>query len=643
VLDRAVAALGGDDRPGQHRFAEAVAAAIEDGHHLLAEAPTGSGKSLGYLAPVLASGRRAVVATATLALQDQLWRKDLPHLHEHSGVTFSTALVKGRSNYLCLARLDAAQGGDALFDERPGPELTADIERLARFAADSSTGDVADLGEAVAPASWRAVTCGPNECPGRTRCAQGVECFAELARERAEAVDVIVVNHALYCAHLATGGQLLPEHDVVILDEAHTFDATATGALGTELSAGGLRQLAGRLRRADAPRAVADAIAEAAERVDDVLADLDGRVDPTDGRLADVLDTLAERLAPASKVIPSPDQSALAIQAGRLAATRLDAVRRLRDPADGEVVWIEGGERRSLQLAPVSIGGRLAPLLFAQVPTVMVSATLGPGERFEALARRLGLEPGTTPGPAVAPADEDDVPAEPGERSRPSLGYVAMHVETPFDYRTQSMLYVAKHLPDPRQPEWEDAAADELCALVGAAGGRTLVLCTSWRVVRSFTEVLRDRTDHTVLTQGDEAAGRLIEQFGSDETSCLVATRAFWMGLDIPGPSCVLVVIDRLPFTRPDEPLEQARREVAEAEGGDGFRDVDLPATALVLAQGAGRLIRRHDDHGVVAVLDRRLATAGYRTVLLDALPPMKRVVDAVVAREFLARASAPS
>ena len=169
------------------------------------------------------------------------------------------------------------------------------------------------------------------------------------------------------------------------------------------------------------------------------------------------------------------------------------------------------------------------------------------------------------------------------------------------------------------------------------------MLCTSWRVVRAFTEVLRERTDHTVLTQGDEAAGRLIEQFGGDETSCLVATRAFWMGLDIPGPSCVLVVIDRLPFTRPDEPLEQARRELAEAAGGDGFRDVDLPATALVLAQGAGRLIRRHDDHGVVAVLDRRLATAGYRSVLLDALPPMRRVVDGDVAREFLERASSRS
>jgi ATP-dependent DNA helicase DinG len=634
VLERAVAALGGDDRPGQRRLAEAVAGAIDDGHHLLAEAPTGSGKSLAYLAPVLASGRRAVVATATLALQDQLWRKDLPHLHEHSGVSFSTALLKGRSNYVCLARLAVARRGDALFDERPGPAFTADLERLVRFAAASPTGDVTDLGESVAQASWRAMTCGPNECPGATRCEQGPECFAELARSRAESVDVVVVNHALYCAHLATGGQLLPEHDVVVIDEAHAFDRTATGALGTELSGGGLRQLAGRLRRADAPRPVVDAIAESAERVDAALAEVEGRVDPTAGNLAPVLDSLAERLTPAARMVATGDASPLAVQAARLAATRLEAVRRLRTPADGEVVWVERGERPALQLAPITIGPRLAPLLFARVPTVMVSATLGPGGRFEPLARRLGLEPDGRPGEPAHADDRADDGDDDGEG--PGLGYVSMHVEPAFDYREQSLLYVPRHLPDPRQPDWEGEAATELCALVGAAGGRTLVLCTSWRVVHAFTDVLRERTDHTVLAQGDEPAGRLIERFAADETSCLVATRAFWMGLDVPGPACVLVVIDRLPFTRPDEPLEQARREAAEEAGGNGFRDVDLPAAALVLAQGTGRLIRHRDDHGVVAVLDRRLAVAGYRSVLLEALPPMRRVVDAEIAREFL-------
>ncbi len=197
-----------------------------------------------------------------------------------------------------------------------------------------------------------------------------------------------------------------------------------------------------------------------------------------------------------------------------------------------------------------------------------------------------------------------------------------------------------KHLPDVRDAEWTEAASEELCELVEAAGGRTLVLCTSWRGVRTFSEVLVERTEHTVLTQGDDTTARLIEQFGEDETSCLVATRAFWQGLDVPGPACVLVVIDRLPFARPDDPLEQARREAVERTGGDGFREIDLPAAALVLAQGTGRLIRSHADRGVVAVLDRRLATAGYRSVLLASMPPLRRVIDPEEARAFLEAAT---
>ena len=277
-----------------------------------------------------------------------------------------------------------------------------------------------------------------------------------------------------------------------------------------------------------------------------------------------------------------------------------------------------------LRLAPVDAGADLARVLFTRVPAVLVSATLGPGTRFDPLARRLGLDP-------AAPEDAEEL----------GRGYVALRVESPFDQRSQAMLYVPRHLPDVRDPGWQGAAATELCSLVGAAGGRALVLCTSWRSVHDFAAVLRDRTSHVILAQGDEPVPRLVARFAEDETSCLVATRAFWMGLDVPGPACVLVVIDRLPFARPDEPLEQARREAAERAGGNGFLDVDLPNAALVLAQGAGRLIRRKDDHGVVAVLDRRLATARYRPVLLEGLAPMRRVVDADEAHEFLARATA--
>jgi ATP-dependent DNA helicase DinG len=361
-----------------------------------------------------------------------------------------------------------------------------------------------------------------------------------------------------------------------------------------------------------------------------VLEDLDGRVDPTEARLAGVLAMIDDRVSAASRAVDAGQDGALAAQAVRLATSRLDAIRMLQAPGDDDVAWVDGGERRVLRLAPIAIGARLAPVLFAQVPVVLLSATLGPGARFDPFAARLGLDPRAD----VAHGGPDP------DGDAPGLGYDARRFESPFDLREQAMLYVPRSLPDVRTPEWESAASDELCALVDAAGGRALVLCTSWRNVRTFSEMLRTRTRHAVLAQGDDTTARLIDAFVADETSCLVATRAFWQGLDVPGAACVLVVIDRIPFTRPDDPLEQARREAIEREGRDGFRDVDLPSAALALAQGAGRLIRSHADRGVVAVLDRRLATARYRTVLLEALPPFRRVVDSDVAQAFLRAAT---
>ncbi len=679
VLDRTVAGLGGDDRVGQHQLAAAIADSIDSGHHLLAEAPTGSGKSLAYLAAIVASGVRAVITTATLTLQDQLWRNDIPLLREFSGKRVTSALLKGRSNYLCLARLDGTNTEEALFDERPGPTFSDDLIKLQNFAETTATGDIGDLTDSVAPASWRALTCGPNECPGAKRCAQGIDCFAELARSRAELVDIVVVNHALYAAHLATGGRVLPEHDLLVIDEAHAFSQIATNALGADVTPGGLRQLGGRLKRAQAPARHTDTLISAAGRLENVLEGLDGRIDPIPDKLAEVLVGAAEAIALASAGVDA-NRSALSAQAVKLAGSRLDALRRMQTPSAGEVVWVESGNRPTLRLAPISIGSRLAPLLFSEVPVVMVSATLGPGMRFEPLARQLGLNPeapvravgeralargaiGTNIAdpniadpeisnpeimdlseiePEYEPEDEDGFTLSKENEVIPDLGYESMRIESPFDLAQQGMLYVAKHLPDIRETEWDAAAADELCALVAAAGGRTLVLCTSWRNVRAFSEVLKDRTEHAILTQGEDSTALLIEQFVTDETSCLVATRAFWQGLDIPGPACVLVVIDRLPFSRPDDPLEQARREAVVATGGDGFREIDLPATALILAQGTGRLIRSHEDRGVVAVLDRRLAIAGYRSVLLATMPPLTRSVDLKEAQDFLRQATLP-
>ncbi len=259
-----------------------------------------------------------------------------------------------------------------------------------------------------------------------------------------------------------------------------------------------------------------------------------------------------------------------------------------------------------------------------------MSATLGGGERFTGFTRHLGLEPDTDPGPVTITRDGESI-------DLPGLGYHDLEVESPFNFREQAMLYVPRHLPEPRDPAWAEAATIETTRLVDAAGGRALVLCTSRAAVDRMAAALREDTDHPILVQGETSKAVLLDRFGSEESSCLVATRSFWTGVDIPGPSCVLVVLDRLPFTRPDDPLALARRELAERAGGSGFGDVDLPAAALVLAQGAGRLIRRRQDRGVVAVLDRRLATAGYRRVLLAALPPMRRVVDPEIVVEFLA------
>jgi Rad3-related DNA helicases len=628
VLDRAVAALGGDERPGQQALAAAIAAAISEGHHLVAEAPTGSGKSLAYLAPAIASGKKVVVATATLTLQDQLWSKDLPHLREHGGVDFTGALLKGRGQYVCRSKLDRARAGQPLLDERPGPTLERDVERLVRFVASSRTGDFAEVD--VADASRRIASCAPRECPGANKCDDGDDCFAEHARKRANSADVLIVNHALYCAHLASSGAVLPEHDLVIFDEAHGLADVATTAFGIDLAPGGLRQLASRLTGVGVSRGDADPLAAAADALERALEKADGRIDPTAGAVADALGSAAERLAGAIPSIDASGDPTAAAQTTQLAASRLDALRRLRAPDADEVVW---AERETLHLAPIDVSKILGARLFALTPTVLTSATLGGGARFAALTRRLGLDPSAEIGPIVIHDDDGDD----DEMRLPGLGYVDLTVESPFDFREQAMLYVPRHLPEPRDPKWADAATAETARLANAAGGRALILCTSRAAVDRMAAALRAETDHPVLVQGESSKAVLLERFGSEEQSCLVATRSFWTGVDIPGPSCVLVVLDRLPFSRPDDPLAQARREKAERNGGSGFGDVDLPAAALVLAQGAGRLIRTRSDRGVVAVLDRRLATAGYRHALLDALPPMRRVVDPDIVAEFLA------
>ena len=643
LLDATVATLGGEHRAGQHQLACGVADALRDGHHLVAAAPTGSGKSLAYLAPAIASGKRVVVATSTIALQGQLIGSDLPSIGRAGDIDFTFALLKGRSNYLCRAKLRAAAEPDALFERPVARGFTAQLERLAAHARTSDTGDRAALAEPIADASWAAVSCSSFECPGRADCADGAQCFAELARDRAQEVDVLVVNHALYCVHLAAGGNVLPDHDVVILDEAHAFPENATNAFGADLAPDLLPRLAGVLGKAGADVAALTAFTDSATALAKLVTDrseaaansrergIDMARDPA---LTDALNAVAERLAPITAQVRRADAESgdASKRALRLATARLEVLRRLAAPGDGDVVWIESGRAAPrLRIAPVAVGDVLAAQLLERKLVIAVSATLGGDAPFTQFATAMGFEPSTAPG------RWGDEPREP----RHGRGYEPLQAASAFDWKRQGLLYVGRDLPDPgRDTErWFEVASDRVARLVNAAGGRALVLCTSRANVERFAALLREGTEHTVLAQGDAEIGALVRNFLDDESSVLVGTRSFWAGIDAPGVACVLVVIDRIPFPSPGDPLHAARRERAEQNGANPFATVDLPQAALVLAQGSGRLIRRTTDHGVVAVLDPRLATRDYRRTLLAALPPFRRSVDIDEACAFLTAA----
>jgi ATP-dependent DNA helicase DinG len=636
VLASAVVGLGGEEREGQIALTEAVAAAIGAGHHLIAEAPTGSGKSLAYLAPAVASGLKVVVATSTIALQSQLVSKDLPALQEHIGLPFSFALLKGRSNYLCRAKLRAAAAPDALFEQPVGVAFPQQLERLRAFANDSSTGDRTEIEDDIAKNTWAAVSCTSAECPGKTHCDDGSACFAEHARDVAQGASVLVVNHALYCAHLVAEGRVLPDHDVVILDEAHTFAENATNAFAGEIAADALSRVATMLGRGGVDTALVDALTVSGRSLGAMIDARGGAVDvQRDTELASALAAAAERLAAANAKLDKSDDYAK--RTSQLAIGRLEVLRRLAAPEADDVVWIDTiGRSRRLRIAPVEPGGVIGWRLLDRRPVIAVSATLGGNPPFASVASQLGFQPSSPVGSWGERDDDGQLQSNAGR------GYVALQTPSSFDWKEQGILYVGKDLPDPgkARAEWLEASGDRLCKLVNAAGGRALVLCTSHANVVHFAEVLRTRTTHEILVQGDADTGRLARSFLDDETSVLVGTRSFWGGIDAAGAGCVLVVIDKIPFPVPDDPMHAARRARAEERGMDAFVSVDIPAAALVLAQGAGRLIRRRTDRGVVAVFDSRLATRRYKTQLLAAMPPLRRSIDLEQTCAFLERAA---
>jgi ATP-dependent DNA helicase DinG len=632
-------------------MAQAVWDAVADGTHLAVQAGTGTGKSLAYLVPAmqLAADKRGpvVVSTATIALQRQLVDRDLPRLadalREPLGRAPEFAILKGRNNYLCLNKLrnGPEDEQDSLFDplgrQAPTSQLGAHVKRLHQWAASTTTGDRDELVPGVPDQAWRQVAVTARECLGAGRCQFGIQCYSERARRMAAEADVIVTNHALLAIDTLGEGGILPEHRVVIVDEAHELVDRVTSVATGELSAYAIDFAVRRTGRL-ADEAEIARLSEAGNALTPLLATLPGgRMDQLDQGLGATLAALRDAAmacaAQVRKIASAKDDADPAeVTAAQTALVSLEELAVVADrmitaydqpiSEREEVVWLERPEDwtdnarpASLHVAPLEVGEVLAEHLFADKTVVLTSATLTLGGSFAPLARRWGL----------------DASAIGGE-------WTGIDVGSPFAHGRSGILYVAKHLPPPSRDGLPPEYMDELWELIKAAGGRTLGLFSSMRAAKAAAAAMRESLPYPVLCQGDDSTMQLVKEFAADEPTCLFGTLSLWQGVDVPGPSLRLVVIDRIPFPRPDDPLASARTRAADARGGSGFMEVSANHAALLLAQGAGRLLRSTDDRGVVAILDPRLVTKRYGEYLRASLPPFWQTTDPAVVRGALQR-----
>jgi len=615
ALDGVTAALpAAEERPGQRQMAEQVATAITQGRHLVVQAGTGTGKTLAYLVPAIVLGKRTVVATATKALQDQLATKDLPFLAEQLGAQgrdVEWAVLKGRSNYLCLQRLresnDPAQAQLELDEMSATTKL--EIKQLGEWAATSETGDQAELDWNPSDTAWRAVSVGSDECPGADRCPMGQECFAELARRRAQAADVIVVNTHLYGLHVGSGGVILPEHEVTVFDEAHVLEDTMSDTVGVQIAPGRFVTVGSTVRRFLEDPQLVGAITDLASVMREALSPFTGQrlTTPLPDPIVEALEEAQLRLVRIGEAVQKIETSVEDAQQRKLRAQRIitrtmESVEAALAAGDGTVPFVSGGrDNPRLEIAPLDVGPTLDVGVWQEHTAILTSATIP-----SSLSRRVGL---------------------------PETNTTETDVGSPFDYESQALLYCAMHLPLPKSPKFRPAVAEELIALIEAAGGRTLALFTSWAAMDDAVEAVRDKVTVPLLTQRDLPKPALIKKFAESEETCLFATTGLFQGVDVPGSTLSLVVIDKLPFPRPDDPLLSARREQL---GPNAFSEIDIPRAATLLAQASGRLIRNATDRGVVAVLDSRLGSARYRWDIVKALPPMKRTRERSEVEEFL-------
>lgn len=613
---------------------EAVADALVDRSHLIVEAGTGTGKSLAYLIPALLSGQRIAVATATKSLQNQLADFELPFLAKRLGVPVTWSVVKGRQSYVCMAKLVERYGPD--LDGGESQQLFADstpeIDAVCGWIRRGGSGDRDDLPQATPDDQWRQVSVSGMECPGKTSCAQGDRCFAEAAVDAARECQLIITNHHLYALHLASERRILPDHDAVIFDEAHKLEAASSAAFGVDIGGGRLTAYANNIQRLlgpqDRERLVAR-IREYAEGLSQLIGGYDeARLDPSSGELGEAILGAMRAVAGADRALPKYDdddpRSGATVRVRNQGGHLQGDFGLALDLPDGYVAWAEP-QRSVVRVAPVTVDFPIAAGLLVHQPTILTSATMTTGGSFTPLARRVGLTP-----QALA----DDPAAFDVSAPLPRT-YNELRVAGSFDFARQGLLYVAAELPDPRDEHWPQRAAAEAKLLAEAAGGRALILTTSYRMMEVMAQGL-EGVPFEVLVQGELPKRQVIARFSAAETSTLVATMGYWEGIDVPGPSLSLVVIDRIPFPRPDDPLMQARREVAASRGGSAFDEVDLPHATVLLAQGAGRLVRNENDRGVVAVLDRRLTAMRYGQRILRSVPRFLKTTDRERAVRFL-------
>ena len=592
-----------ESRPGQGSMAKEISSAIESGRHLIVQAGTGTGKSLGYLVPVALSGRRTIVATYTKALQDQLATFDLPLvasvLEAELGRELTFSVLKGRSNYLCLQRIDElTDRNQQQLDV--DPKTTSAVKSLVEWSTETVTGDSGDIDWPLPDSAWRQVSVTSDECPGARKCPRGNDCFAERARALAQESDVVVVNTHLYALDVASDGAILPEHELVIFDEAHQLEDVVSSSASIALSPGRIASMASTIRSVLADDALYARFGRVGTTLTSVLAPRSGnRVSlPLDQSISDALVELrlcTDDALTAVQGISSENESVKqkALRAVTTATRLIEQIDACLMATATYVAWVSGSaERPALELAPLNVAPLLAERVWSKRTAILTSATIP-----ASLPQRVGID--------MATCD-------------------AIDVGSPFDYENSGYIYCAKHLPPPGTDSRDDTVNSEILELITAAGGRTLALFTTYRAMHLAADYVEQNSDFPVLRQDDLPKMALVEAFSERPEACLFATAGFFQGVDVPGETLSLVIIDKIPFPRPDDPLLSARRD---AIGQTAFAEIDIPIAATQLAQAAGRLIRTSSDKGVVAILDPRLATKSYGRLLGAQLPSLKRTI----------------